>query len=66
MTITFPDRGPWYVHTDGSTDGWTEVTGLDDARTVTIDVPALGGGSFTLSDCGDPPAEIVVPVEGSN
>lgn len=66
VTITFPHDGPWYVHVDGGT-GWVEITGLDPAtNTVTIDVPGLGGGSFTVSDLEIPSEGISIPVEGNN
>lgn len=66
VTITFPHGGPWYVHVDGGT-GWTEITGIDPAtNTVTIDVPALGGGSFTVSDMEVPSTGTSIPVEGNN
>lgn len=66
VTITFPHGGPWFVHVDGGS-GWVEVGGIDPAtNTVTIDVPAQGGGSFTVSDLGIPPEGISIPVEGTS
>jgi hypothetical protein len=66
VTITFPHGGPWFVHVDGGT-GWVEIGQVDPAtNTVTIDVPALGGGSFTVSDQRIPPDGISIPVEGNN
>lgn len=65
VTITFPGNGPWFVHVDGG-HGWTQVTNVDPmTRKATIDVPGVGGGSFTISDLGSPPTEAVVPVEGN-
>lgn len=65
VTVTFPGPGPWYIRINGSDQDWTEVTGIDPAtNSVVLDVPAPGGGGFSISDNQLPDSvNISVPVD---
>lgn len=63
VTITFPGPGPWYVREDGSTGGWTEVHVDPESNTARLDAPpAMGGGSFSVSDLEIPESATSVSV----
>lgn len=65
VTVTFPGPGPWYVRVNGSDDEWTEIVGIDpNTNTVALDVPARGGGAFSITDNRLPDGtNVSVPVD---
>lgn len=65
VTVTFPGPGPWYIRVNGSSSDWTEIAGIDPGtNSVTLDVPAQGGGAFSISDNRLPDStNVSVPVD---